>query len=86
MGDLAVLNGHKRRTDSVSIATQEFVSRNKNRKKKLRHLGGLFNILPILDSITRMDVNVILAEVVNKMASKCTIIGETPPFFLALPP
>ena len=86
MGDLAVLNGHKRRTDSVSIATQEFVSRNKNRKKKLRHLGGLFNILPILDSITRMDVNVILAEVVNKMASKCTINGETPPDFLALPP
>ena len=33
MGDLAVLNGHKRRTDSVSIATQEFVSRNKNRKR-----------------------------------------------------
>ena len=25
MGDLAVLNGHKRRTDSVSIATQESV-------------------------------------------------------------
>ena len=25
MGDLAVLNGHKRRTDSISIATQEFV-------------------------------------------------------------
>ena len=33
MGDLVVLNGHKRRTDSVSIATQEFVSRNKNRKR-----------------------------------------------------
>ena len=33
MGDLAVLNGHKWRTDSVSIATQEFVSRNKNRKR-----------------------------------------------------
>ena len=25
MGDLAVLNGHKQRTDSVSIATQESV-------------------------------------------------------------
>ena len=33
MGDLAVLNGHKRRTDSVSIATQEFVSRSKNHKR-----------------------------------------------------
>ena len=33
MGDLAVLNGHKRRTDSVSITTQEFVFRNKNRKR-----------------------------------------------------
>ena len=33
MGDLAVLNGRKRRTDSVSIVTQEFVSRNKNRKR-----------------------------------------------------
>ena len=33
MGDLAVLNGHKQRTDSVSIATQEFVSRNENCKR-----------------------------------------------------
>ena len=33
MGDLAVLNGHKRRTDSVSIATQEFVSRSMNHKR-----------------------------------------------------
>ena len=32
MGDLAVLNGHKRRTDSVSITTQEFVFCNKNRR------------------------------------------------------
>ena len=56
-------------------------------------LGGLFAIDqnfrpggPILDSITRMDVYVIFVEVVNKMASKCTINGETPPDFLALPP
>ena len=41
MGDLVVLNGHKRRTDSVSIATQEFVSRNKNRKRSLGTLGNL---------------------------------------------
>ena len=35
MGDLVVLNGHKRRIDSVSIAnvTQDFVSRNENRKR-----------------------------------------------------
>ena len=33
MSDLAVLNGHKRRTDSVSIATQEFVSRSMNHKR-----------------------------------------------------
>ena len=40
MGDerfsnLVVLNGHKRRTDSVFIAdiAQEFVSRNENRKR-----------------------------------------------------
>ena len=40
MGDLAVLNGHKRRTDSVSIATQEFVSRNKNRKRSFGTSGN----------------------------------------------
>ena len=42
--------------------------------------------MPILDSITRVDVYVIFVEVVNKKASKCTINGETPPDFLALPP
>ena len=40
MGDLAVLNGHKRRTDSVSIATQEFVSCNKNRKRSFGTSGS----------------------------------------------
>ena len=38
-------------------------------QEKLRHLRGLFYILPILDSITRVDVYVIFVEVVNKMAS-----------------
>ena len=35
MGDLAVVNNHKRRTDSVSIAdiTRDFLSRNENRKR-----------------------------------------------------
>ena len=54
MGDLAssVEWSDKRRTDSVSIGTQEFVSHNKNRKRSFGTLvGGLFNILPILDSI-----------------------------------
>ena len=36
------------------------------------------NILAILDSITRVDVFVIFIEVVNKMARKCRINGETP--------
>ena len=40
MGDLAVLNGHKRRTDSVSIATQEFFSCNKNRKRSFGTSGS----------------------------------------------
>ena len=40
MGDLAVLNGHKRRIDSVSIATQEFVSCNKNRKRSFGTSGN----------------------------------------------
>ena len=40
MGDLAVLNGHKRRTDSISIATQEFVSRNENRKRNFSTAGN----------------------------------------------
>ena len=55
-------------------------------QEKLQHLGGLFNISPILDSITRVDVYVIFVEVVNKMASKSTINGETSPDFLALSP
>ena len=42
--------------------------------------------MAILDSITRVDVYVIFVEVVNKMASKCKINGETPPDFLALLP
>ena len=71
MGDIAVLNG-QRRTDSVSITTQEFVFRNKNRK---RSFGTL---LAALDSITRMDVFVIFVEVVNKMARICNVNGETP--------
>ena len=40
VGDLAVLNGHKRRIDSVSIATQEFVSCNKNRKRSFGTSGN----------------------------------------------
>ena len=40
MGDLAVLNGHKRRTDSVSITIQEFVFRNKNRKRSFGTSGN----------------------------------------------
>ena len=39
MGDLEVLNGHKRRIESVSIATQEFVSCNKNRKRSFGTSG-----------------------------------------------
>ena len=31
----------------------------------------------VLDSITRVDVYVIFVEVVNKMARKCKINGET---------
>ena len=96
MGDLAVLNGHKRqkrRIDSVSIATQEFVCCNKNRKRSFGTSSNFKKWQPqevyltyILDSITRVDVYVIFVEVVNKKASKCTINGETPPDFLALPP
>ena len=41
MGDLAVFNGHKWRTDSVSIATQEFVSHNKNHKGSFGTSGNL---------------------------------------------
>ena len=37
---VAVLNGHKQRTDSISIATQEFVSRNENRE---RNFSTAFN-------------------------------------------
>ena len=40
MGDLAVLNGHKQRTDSISIATQEFVSCNENRKRNFSTAGN----------------------------------------------
>jgi len=40
MGDLAVLNGHKRRTDSISIATQEFVSRKKNWERNFSTAGN----------------------------------------------
>ena len=40
MGDLAVLHGHKRRTDSISITTQEFVFRNKNRKRSFGTSGN----------------------------------------------
>ena len=40
MGDLAVLNGHKRRTDSVSITIEEFVFRNKNRKRSFGTSGN----------------------------------------------
>ena len=43
MGDLAVLNGHKRRTNSVSITTQEFVFRNKNRKRRFGTSGNFKN-------------------------------------------
>ena len=35
-------------------------------------------MLAILDSVTRVDVFVIFVEVVNKMARKCKINGETP--------
>ena len=93
MGDerfsnLVVLNGYKRRTDSVSIADvqQEFVSRDENRKrnfgsaanfKKYRSSEGLFTILAILDSIKRENVYFIFVEVVNKIARKCKIHGET---------
>ena len=72
--------------DSVStgqlLATQEFVSRNENRKRSFGTAGnfkqyqpyeGLFNILAILDSITHVDVYVIFVEVVNNMARKCKI-------------
>lgn len=38
--DLAVLHGHKRRTDSVSITTQEFVFRNENRKRSFGTSGN----------------------------------------------
>ena len=40
IGDFAALNGHKRRTDSVSITTQEFVFRNKNRKRSFGTSGN----------------------------------------------
>ena len=40
MGDRAVLHGHKRRTDSVSITTQEFAFRNKNRKRSFGTSGN----------------------------------------------
>ena len=72
--------------DSIStsqlLATQEFVSRNENRKRSFGTAGnfkqqqpqeGLFNILAILDSITNVDVHIIFVEVVNKMARKCKI-------------
>lgn len=77
--NLAVLNGHKQRTDSVSIAdvAQEFVSRNENRKRNFGTASSfktqqgyvvLFNTITVLDSKTSEDVYVILMEVVNKMA------------------
>lgn len=77
--NLAVLNGHKQRTDSVSIAdvAQEFVSRNENRKRNFGTARNfktqqgyvvLFNTITVLDSKTSEDVYVILIEVVNKMA------------------
>ena len=86
MGDLAVLNGHKRRIESVSIATQEFVSCNTNRKRSFGTSGTFKTKQPqdvyltywLLDSITRLDVYVIFVEGVNKMARKCKINGETP--------
>ena len=40
MGGLAVLNHHKRRTDSASITTQEFVFRDKNRKGSFETSGN----------------------------------------------
>ena len=40
MGDLAVLNGHKRRTDNVSITTEDFVFRNKNRNRSFGTSGN----------------------------------------------
>ena len=40
MGDLAVLNGHKRRTNNVSITTEDFVFRNKNRKRSFGTPGN----------------------------------------------
>lgn len=35
-------------------------------------------MLAILDSITHVDVFVIFVEVVNKVARKCKVNGETP--------
>ena len=83
-----MLNGHKLRTDSVSIAdvAHEFVSSNEDRKrdfgtadnfKKWQSKEDLFNVLAILDTITRDDVYVKFVEVANKMARKCKINGET---------
>ena len=82
------MNSHKRRANSVSIAdvAQEFVSPDENRKRNFSSAGnfkkyqsseGLVIILTILDSIISEDVYVIFVEVVNKMARKCKINGET---------
>ena len=77
-----------RRTDSVSIDTQEFASRNENRERNFSTAGnfkkhqlyeGLFNIFAILDSITREDVYAIFVEVVNKVARKCKIMAKHQP-------
>ena len=92
MGDerfsnLAVLNGHKWKTDWVFIAdiAQEFVSGNENCKrnfgiadnfKKWQSLQeGLFNILAILDTTTCDNIYVTFVEVVNNMVGKCIING-----------
>ena len=69
----------------MSIDTQEFVSRNENCERNFSTAGnfkkhqlyeGLFNILAILDSITREDVYVLFLEVVNKVARKCKIMAK----------
>ena len=76
-----MLNGHKLRTDSVSIADvahefkRDFGTADNFKKQQSKE--DLFNILAILDTITRDDVYVKFVEVANKMARKCKINGKS---------
>ena len=80
MGDLAALNGHKRRTDrslfpAIRTARETSALRATSKGSSFRkvYLAYLYWLYWI-----REDVYIMFVEVVNKMPRKYKINGETP--------